>query len=209
MASCLSAPILPGTWTARPRCVPPPTAVPGEFACPIGPASARRCGGYGDGIRMRQRSCGLWDCDTLCLSTGSGLFTPETAEFQTWIRGGPRLCSPKSAATASCRGRWLRLPPRSGIRLPRRPGRSSWSPLCPGPWGWVQWRPPKRAWPMEQSADCHSQVTPRNSSHSSIKTAHMRSSAPHSTHRWKVRWIVLSSPNSLGRWFYRQPLRIR
>ena len=82
--------------------------------------------------------------------------------------------------------------------------RSSCSPLYPGPWGWVQW-----ALPMEQSADCHSQFTPPNSWHSSIRTAQMPSSAPHPTQRWKVRWIVLSSPNSSGKWFHWQPLRIR
>jgi hypothetical protein len=37
----------------------------------------------------------------------------------------------------------------------------------------------------------------------------MPSSAPHPTQRWKVRWMVLSSPNSLGRWFHWQPLRSR
>ena len=69
--------------------------------------------------------------------------------------------------------------------------------------------PPKRALPIEQSADCHSQFTPPNSWHSSIRTAQMPSSAPHPTQRWKVRWMVLSSPNSLGRWFHWQPLRSR
>ena len=37
----------------------------------------------------------------------------------------------------------------------------------------------------------------------------MPSSTPPSTQRWKVRWMVLSSPNSLGKWFLWQPLRIR
>ena len=42
----------------------------------------------------------------------------------------------------------------------------------------------------------------------------MPASTPHSTQRWKVRcckvrWMVLSSPNSLGKWFHWQPLRIR
>ena len=61
---------------------------------------------------------------------------------------------------------------------------SSCSRLCAGRWGCVQWRPPKRALPIEQSADCHSQFTPPNSWHSSIRTAQMASSAPHSTQRW-------------------------
>ena len=72
----------------------------------------------------------------------------------------------------------------SGVRLLRRPGCSSCSRLCAGRWGCVQWRPPKRALPIEQSADCHSQFTPPNSWHSSIRTAQMASSAPHSTQRW-------------------------
>ena len=69
--------------------------------------------------------------------------------------------------------------------------------------------PPNRALPMEQSADCHSQSTPPNSWHSSIRAAQMPSSTPPPTQRWKVRWMVLSSPNSLGKWFHWQPLRIR
>ena len=69
--------------------------------------------------------------------------------------------------------------------------------------------PPKRAFPIEQSADCHSQFTPSNSWHSSIRTAQTRSSTPLSTHRWKVRWMVLSAPSSLGKWFHWQELRIR
>ena len=43
--------------------------------------------------------------------------------------------------------------------------------------------PPKRAFPIEQSADCHSQFTPSNSRHSSIRTAQMPSSTPPSTQR--------------------------
>ena len=37
----------------------------------------------------------------------------------------------------------------------------------------------------------------------------MASNTPRSTQRWKVRWMVLSSPNSLGKWFHWQPLRSR
>ena len=69
--------------------------------------------------------------------------------------------------------------------------------------------PPKRAFPIEQSADCHSQFTPSSSRHSSISTAQIPSNTPRSTQRWKVRWMVLSSPNSLGKWFHWQELRIR
>ena len=69
--------------------------------------------------------------------------------------------------------------------------------------------PPKRAFPIEQSADCHSQFTPSNSRHSSIRTAQTPSSTPRSTQRWKVRWMVLSSPRSLGKRFHWHELRIR
>ena len=58
--------------------------------------------------------------------------------------------------------------------------------------------PPKRAFPIEQSADCHSQFTPSNSRHSSIRTAQIPSSTPRSTQRWKVRWMVLLIPKLLG-----------
>ena len=116
--------------------------------------------------------------------------------------------SPRSVSSVSYHGRWLQPPLRSRVRLLRRPGCSSCSQLCPGRWGFVQ-RRPKRALPIEQSADCHSQFTPPNSWHSSIRTAQMPSSAPLPTQRWKIRWIVLSSPNSLGKWFHWQPLRVR
>ena len=68
--------------------------------------------------------------------------------------------------------------------------------------------PPKRAFPIEQSADCHSQFTPSNPRHSSIRTAQTRSSTPRSTQRWKVRWMGLSFPSSLGKWFHWQELRL-
>ena len=69
--------------------------------------------------------------------------------------------------------------------------------------------PPKCAFPIEQSADCHSQSTPSNSWHSSIRAAQIPSITPRSTQRWKVRWMVLSSPNSLGKRFHWQELRMR
>ena len=151
-----------------------------------------------DSTGRQQRSRGRWDCHTLCPGTGFGC-----------LPGLPLRCSPRSASRVSCHGRWLQPPPRSGGRQLRPPGCSSCSQLCPGRWGCVQWRPPNRALPMEQSADCHSQSTPPNSWHSSIRAAQMPSSTPPPTQRWKVRWMVLSSPNSLGKWFHWQPLRIR
>lgn len=59
--------------------------------------------------------------------------------------------------------------------------------------------PPKRALPMAPSAACQSQFTPASSSHSFTSVAQMRSSTPFCSHRWKVRWTPLSSPNTLGR----------
>ena len=68
--------------------------------------------------------------------------------------------------------------------------------LCPaGPWDWGQRR-------QGQSAACHSQSTPPSSSHSSTMTDHTWFNTP-------GRWIVLSSPKVLGRWFHWQPLRKR
>ena len=66
--------------------------------------------------------------------------------------------------------------------------------------------PPKRALPIAQSAACHSQSTPPNSWQRSMSTAHILMNTPRSIHLWKVRWMVLSSPSSLGRWFHWQPL---
>ena len=203
MPSCRSAPVSPDTWTASSRCVPPPTVGRERFSLPVGPASPPPCAGYADSTGRQQRSRGRWDCHTLCPGTGFGC-----------LPGVPLRCSPRSASRVSCHGRWLQPPPRSGVRRLRPPGCSACSQLCPGRWGCVQWRPPNRALPMEQSADCHSQSTPPNSWHSAIRAAQMPASTPHSTQRWKVRcckvrWMVLSSPNSLGKWFHWQPLRIR
>ena len=60
--------------------------------------------------------------------------------------------------------------------------------------------------PTEQSGDCHSQST-----HPSLATLHQGSpdALQHPTQRGKVRWLALWSPNSLGKWFYWQLLRIR
>ena len=131
-ASCRSAPVSPGTWRASPRCVPPPTVGRGRISLPIGPASPPQCAGYVHSIGRRQLSRGLWDCHTLCPSTGFERLT-----------GAPLLCSPRSVSRVSYHGRWLQPPLRSGVRLLRRPGCSSCSRLCPGRWGFVQWRPPK------------------------------------------------------------------
>ena len=58
--------------------------------------------------------------------------------------------------------------------------------------------PPKRAFPIERSADCHSQFTPSNSWHSSIRTAQTPSSTPPSIHHWKVRVDGAVIPQLLG-----------
>ena len=54
MASCRSAPVSPGTWTASPGCVPPPTAGLDRSSRPIGPISPRK---YAGPIR---RTCGWY-----------------------------------------------------------------------------------------------------------------------------------------------------
>ena len=181
MPSCRSAPVSPGTWTTRPRCVPPPTGGPERSSLPIGPASPPHAG-CADSTGRQQRSRGRWDCHTLCPSTGSGC-----------LPGAPLRCSPGSASRVSYHGRWLRPPPRSGVRPPRRPGCSSCSQLCPGRWGFVQWRPPQTGLAHGAVRRLPFPATPPSSSQPSTRTAQMPSS-PSSTQRWKVRWIVLSSP---------------
>ena len=79
-----------------------------------------------------QRSHDRWDCHTLCPGTSFGR-----------LPGARLRCSPGSVSRVSYHGRWLQPPPRSGVRLLRRPGCSSCSQPCPGRWGCVQWRPPK------------------------------------------------------------------
>ena len=84
MASCRSAPVSPGTWTASPRCVPPPTAGLDGFSCPTGPISLRQYGGSAAAIRYRRRSRGRWDCHTPCPGIGFGRLpaAPVTADVK-------------------------------------------------------------------------------------------------------------------------------
>ena len=56
MAGCHSAPGSPGTWTASPRCVLPPTGGQGRFSHPSGPVSPPQFAGYADSTGRRQRS---------------------------------------------------------------------------------------------------------------------------------------------------------
>jgi hypothetical protein len=64
------------------------------------------------------------------------------------------------------------------------------------------------SFPRAVSTDCHSKVTPPSSSHSSIKTVHIRSRRPSSIQRCMVRWTVESSGNGspfgkeAGNWFH-------
>ena len=76
MPSCRSAPGSPGTWTASPGCVPPPTAGPGGSSRAIGPISLRQFVGYAAGIRLRRRPRGRWDCHTPCPGTVLDAFRP-------------------------------------------------------------------------------------------------------------------------------------
>ena len=72
MPSCRSAPRSPGTWTASPGCVPPPTAGLGGSSRLFGPISLRQYAGYEAGIRLRRRPRGRWDCHTPGPGTGFG-----------------------------------------------------------------------------------------------------------------------------------------
>ena len=135
------------------------------------------CAGYVHSIGRRQLSRGLWDCHTLCPSTG----------FER-LAGAPLLCSPRSVSRVSYHGRWLQPPLRSGVRLLRRPGCSSCSRLCPGRWGCVQWRAPKTRFAYRAIRRLPFPVHAAQLLAFSIRTAQMASSAPHPTQRWSDGW---------------------
>ena len=192
MPSCRSAPISLATWTAMRASVLPPTAGLGYFSCLNCPASPRLCGECGADIRGQRQRRDRLGYHTLCPDIGFECLPLRTQSLS------PR-CSPRSAPAASCHGRLLRPLPHSVDRhLPRR-GHFVCCRPCHGLWCWDESHPTKRALPMAQSADCHSQSTPPSSSHPSTKTAQIRCSTPSSTQRWNVRWMVLSAPSSLGR----------
>jgi hypothetical protein len=69
------------------------------------------------------------------------------------------------------------------------------------------WSPPLRALPSAPSAACQRQSTRPSTSHSARSSDQIISKSPSAIHRWKVRWIVESSPNSFGMWFHWHPVR--
>ena len=119
------------------------------------------------------------------------------------------LHSPASPPTAWCRV-CSRPPPRrsEAFHSPLQ-GYCAWFLAWRGLWGLGQPHPPKRAFPIEVSADCHSQSTPFNSSHRVWMSSHILGNRRMDSHLWSVRWTVLSSPRWAGNWFHWHPERIR
>ena len=175
---CHSAPGSPGTWTASPRCVLPPTGGQGRFSHPSGqfllPNSPDMRtvpeGGNGPmtgGIVIPFVQPGFARLPGARLNVLQG----RSQEFRI-MDVGSSLRHAHPAASPGC---------------------SSCSQLCPG-LGPIA--PPQNALSMEQSADCHSQSTPP-SPRNPPPGHQMPSSTPHPTQRRSDG--VLSSPNSLGK----------
>ena len=97
----------------------------------------------------------------------------------TWTAANPATTCPTLLRISLPSTRTLRLLPALARSVGLGPMASPQNALCP-------WRSPH----------CHQQ-----SSQPSTSTA-FRANTPTSTQRWKVRWMVLSSPNSLGKRFH-------
>ena len=180
MPSCRSAPGEIGTWTARRGYVLPPTAWLDASFHPVHSISLHQSGEYVPDIRRTGQRHARWDYRSPCPDT-------DFAATLQWAQAVPPRWPQWLLPRAWCHGRWLRpLPHSVGRRSPRR-GCFVCSQPWRDPWGCGQSGPPKRALPMAQSADCHSQFTPPNSSHPSTKRAQIRCSTPSSTQRWNVR----------------------
>ena len=180
---------------ARLMSAPRPSDVLAAVSGPTRPASPRRCGEYGLRSHGLRHLGAPWGCHMPCPGTGSeASLRWAPAVLPRWRQGSPPV--------AWCHGR-LNGPPCSSTRRLRL------VPALRGQWGWGRLAPPNRALPKPPSAACHSHCPPPSSSHASINIAHMLENTPRLTQCWNVRWIVLLLPNSLGKWFHWQPLRIR
>ena len=184
MPSCHSAPGELGTWTARRGCVLPPTVWLDASSDPVHSASLHQSGP--DSIGVSPISVGL---DNV-MPSGIIVALVQTQVLRRFFSGL------RPFHHDGLNGRFQELGVMdvgSGYYHTQWAAAlldedTSFAPSLGAVRGVGTNRiPPKRALPMAQSADCHSQFTPPSSSHPSTKTAQIRCSTPSSTQRWNVR----------------------
>ena len=119
MAGLVVAPVC--TWTASPRCVPPPIAGRGS---PIDPASPPQS----DMRTVLESGNGPVACGIVIPFVQAQVLSAFRTRHHYTLQVGLKSFVSWTLAPATLR---------SGVRLPRRPGCSSCSRLCPGRWGCV------------------------------------------------------------------------
>src|SRR5438477_1353060 len=188
------------TWTAKQGCVPLPNDEPGSVSPLSRPSSPLQSVGCVQYTHACVSPHDLLGCHTLCLGTGAGA-SPVWARVSqplwpvgwhpaTWCRDGSLL--PLSLRVAH------HLLPLAGCA-------SRLSSL--GQWGCARYHPPKtgfahrpvRRLPLPTHPSKLVTLLQKHSPHP-LKHSHL--------HLWKVRCTLLSSGNSVGKWFHWQPLRI-
>ena len=172
MPSCRSAPGSPGTWTAKPRGVPPPNAgrvglLARLIQFLLATPDMRLVSGFGDGPVA----------GGIVVPLVQAQWAPSTVHHYALQRRLEELRI-VDIGSGHHHAQWPACPVDQDAFLAPS--------LAPVRGIASNSAPPKRAFPIEQSADCHSQSTPSSSRHSSIRTAQIPSSTPRSTHRWKV-----------------------
>ena len=155
---------------------------------PTGPIALCQYGRYGAGIRCRRRFRGRWDCHTP--GPGTGVQAQVLGAFRSThhytLQHQPEELRIVDIGSGHYRAQGSASPVDQDAFLPAGP-----APVCEVA---SNSAPPKRAFPIEQSADCHSQFTLSSSRHSSISAARIPSSSPRSTQRWKVRCMCCHPP---------------
>ena len=148
------------TLRASPMFVRPPSDAPDSVSVLTRRASPLRSAGCAADSRIWRPSRGQWDCHIPYPDTDAedSALLDEVAQ--------PPL-TPVSPPTAWHRGRSLPPPLCSASHHLHLREYCAWFPASLGPSDCDRFIPPKRALPIEASADCHSQSTPPNSSHHS------------------------------------------
>ena len=168
------------TSRASPMFVRPPSDAPDSVSVLTRRASPLRSAGYAAGSRIWRPSRGQWGCHIPYPDT----YAEDSALLDEVAQ--PPL-TPVSPPTAWHRGRSLPPPLCSvGHHLHLREC-CAWFPASLGRSDCDRLHPPKRALPIEASADCHSQSTPPNSSQRDWMAAQMQGNTPADSHLWNVR----------------------
>ena len=200
MPFCRSAPVSPGTWSASPGCVPPTAAAPGGSFRPIGPVSLRQFAGCAVGIRRRGRFGGLWVGILLVQTQALGSFRP-VHHYALQRRLGVFHIMDNSSGHHH--GQWPAVPVDQDAFLasclaPVRGIVSNSPPNAPSPWSNRRTVIPNLRRP-----------TPCILRSGRLRYPRSPHALPSAVSQGEIRWMVLSSPNSLCKCFHWQDVNRR